>query len=301
MELRCPDGVEDCRGMTHAAYRARLALDAGALGDRDALDQLDDARTLAQLDAIDARLQRAAARRSVWLPSAAQLAALEAEVAEWVCDCSPELGDELEELLQLAPVVRTERGAIQVREGQTLRGPDYRTALEELRAEARTASCVSMEAGWVGPFAQPSDIAQMLEGTDAEVRALSQEVDARQATATAPAQREAIADWRAWEEAWSEWYAADPSTWWGGTITELDAWQAQLRDHRAHLEAALAGALATPHAERERDPVTRVAEQAAEVVGNAGGGLGLGLGLAVGAGLLLYAAATGKLGGRSRG
>lgn len=282
------------------AYRQRLRLDAGALGDRDALAQLDDARTLAQLDAIDARLQRTAARRSVWLPSAAQLAALEAEVAEWVCDCSPELGDELEELLQLAPVALTERGA-QVRQGETLRGPDYRTALEQLRAEARSASCVSMEAGWVGPFAQPSDIAQMLEETDAEVRSVSDEVDAREPAATAPAQRAAIEEWRAWEGAWSEWYAADPSTWWGGTITELDAWQAQLRDHRAHLEAALAGALATPHAERERDPVTRVAEQAAEVVGNAGGGLGLGLGLAVGAGLLLYAAATGKLGGRSRG
>lgn len=280
------------------AFRQRLRLDAGALGDRDALAQLDQAETLAQLDAIDARLQRTAARRSVWLPSAAQLAALEAEVAEWVCDCSPELGDELEELLQLAPVVLTERGAIRVREGQTLRGPDYRTALEQLRAEARAASCVGMEAGWVGPFAQPSDIAQMLEETDAEVRSLSDEVDAREAAATAPAQRDAIAEWRAWEGAWSEWYAADPSTWWGGTITELDAWQAQLRDHRARLEAALAGALATPHAERERDPVTRAAEQAAEVVGNAGGGLGLGLGLAVGFGLLLYAGATGKLGGR---
>lgn len=286
--------------MSRSAYRQRLRLDAGALGERDALAQLDRARTLAQLDAIDARLEREAARRSVWLPSAAQLAALEAEVSEWVCDCSPELGDELEELLQLAPVVLTERGAVQVREGRTLRGPDYRTALEALRAEARTASCQNAEAGWVGPFAQPSDIAAMLEQTDAEVRAVNDEVEARETAATAPAQRAAIEEWRAWEGAWSEWYSADPSTWWGGTITELDAWQAQLRDHRARLEAALAGALATPHAERERDPVTRVAEQAAEVVNNAGGGLGLGLGLAVGAGLLLYAAATGKLGGRSR-
>lgn len=285
--------------MSHtAAYRHRLRLDAGALGLATVLEQLSAARDLTELDHLDQLVQREAARRSVWLPSAAQLAALEAEVAEWVCDCSPELGDELEELLQLAPVVLTERGAIRVREGQTLRGPDYRTALEQLRAEARAASCVGMEAGWVGPFAQPSDIAQMLEETDAEVRSLSDEVDAREAAATAPAQRDAIAEWRAWEGAWSEWYAADPSTWWGGTITELDAWQAQLRDHRARLEAALAGALATPHAERERDPVTRVAEQAAEVVGNAGGGLGLGLGLAVGFGLLLYAGATGKLGGR---
>lgn len=280
-------------------YRHRLRLDAGALG--MPLTQLGAARTLADLDQLDALVMREAARRPVWLPTAHQLAALEDEAAAWVCDCSPELAAELEELLDLAPVRIDEDGRVHVRDGEKLQGPDYRYQLEQLRAEARSASCVGAESGWVGPFAQPSDIAEMLEQTDAEVRAVNDEVDAREPAATAPAQRAAIAEWRAWEGAWSEWYAADPSTWWGGTITELDAWQAQLRDHRAHLETALAGALATPHAERERDPVTRVAEQAAEVVGNAGGGLGLGLGLAVGAGLLLYAAATGKLGGRSRG
>lgn len=277
-------------------YRHRLRLDGGALGLAAVLERLGAARDIEQLDELDELVMREAARRSVWLPSAAQLAALEDEAAAWV-ELAPDLADELEDVLQLAPVAVDEDGVVHVRSGDILQGPAYRDALEDVRQAAREAS--GREVGWVGPFAQPGDIERQLEAVDAEVLEVDQEVRAREAAATAPAQREAIMEWYAWSDAWGQWRDSDPSTWWGATLTELDAWRAELAGHRERLEVALAGALTAPVAERERDPVTRTALEVAETVQGSAGSLALGLGLAAGLGLVLYAAATGKLGRRS--
>lgn len=282
------------------AWRRRLQVDAGAYGRRDLYERARTADELALLELDDA-IELEAARRPVELPSVGQLDALEDEAAAWVQCCAPELADELGELLRRAPVHVDEDGVIHVNHADdAMQGPEYRDALEELRDAARHAPDDGpddgTEAGWIGPFAERDDIRRMLEDTDEEVASVEQEVQAREEGATAPAQREAIAEWRAWGDAWAEWYSSDPSTWWGGTITELNAWRAQLARHRQQLELALAGApLRTPVATPERDPITRAAVQVAETAQRYSGGLAMGVGLALGLGALAYAAATGKL------